>query len=356
MAECLHFTRLLRLLHMKRFGEKLRKLRTEQKITLSQLAQALNYTTHSYLSEIEYGRKMPTTAFTLKVARFFDVPTDILLKDELEIDKSSQQHLGEVNMSVPFVERPPTNQEVERLRLILSTYQDGSGMLDEGKLPGWRDFERSVAAAFNGQASESKHVYDVLLPVPETNGENFYGIDCKMRSTLSTVERRGYVTIEVSNASGEFWDAVKERGIIQNNYANHPREVAEAVLNCVESWHELESVSNGGKIIIDKSYYLVLQWNKRAGEFQLFQYPAMLPDVDSLEWMVNGRRLIGLDGEHTLIEWYGLSGGQLKYYPLKSNALWFSDKFKLEPLPDDIESSLGAKAATYFPNAWEKTL
>ena len=44
---------------------------------------------------------------------------------------------------IPFVDRKPSNAEIERIRLILSTYQDGSGMLAaEGglTLPGWRDF------------------------------------------------------------------------------------------------------------------------------------------------------------------------------------------------------------------------
>ncbi len=71
---------------MKRFGEKLRYLRNSHNMTLVQLAEALDYTTHGYLSEIEYGRKLPTTTFVLKVARLFNVTTDELLKDELELN------------------------------------------------------------------------------------------------------------------------------------------------------------------------------------------------------------------------------------------------------------------------------
>lgn len=54
---------------------------------------------------------------------------------------------------------PLSVQEVEKLRLILSTYQDGTGMLaasDGLTLPGWRDFERAVAATLGGIARESK--------------------------------------------------------------------------------------------------------------------------------------------------------------------------------------------------------
>lgn len=57
-----------------------------------------------------------------------------------------------------FVHRPPTQAEVEKFRLLLSTFQDGSGMLVGKKkrtlewmarnhavtIPGWRDFERTL--------------------------------------------------------------------------------------------------------------------------------------------------------------------------------------------------------------------
>jgi hypothetical protein len=36
----------------------------------------------------------------------------------------------------------------------------------------------------------------------------------------------------------------------------------------------------------------------------------------------------------TVIEWYGESGGQFKYYPKISDGLWSSGEFDLEPLPD----------------------
>ncbi len=70
---------------MKRFGEKLRNLRTNKEMTLKELAHALGLTAHGYISEIEAGKKKPTADFVLKVARYFKVTTDELLKDELEI-------------------------------------------------------------------------------------------------------------------------------------------------------------------------------------------------------------------------------------------------------------------------------
>jgi transcriptional regulator with XRE-family HTH domain len=69
-----------------RFGEKLHTLRTFHQMTLVELAERLGYSTHSYISEIESGQKTPTVTFVLKVARLFDVSTDQLLKDELELN------------------------------------------------------------------------------------------------------------------------------------------------------------------------------------------------------------------------------------------------------------------------------
>lgn len=72
---------------MLRFGEKLRFLRTNRQITLKNLASALGLCAHGYISEIETGKKKPTAEFVLKVARYFDVTTDQLLKDELEVER-----------------------------------------------------------------------------------------------------------------------------------------------------------------------------------------------------------------------------------------------------------------------------
>lgn len=59
-------------------------MRTQRKMTLQELAAALGYTTHSYLSEIEVGKKQPTVNLVLDIAELFQVSTDELLKDNLE--------------------------------------------------------------------------------------------------------------------------------------------------------------------------------------------------------------------------------------------------------------------------------
>ena len=178
-------------------------------------------------------------------------------------------------MTLAFIERFPTEQEVERIRLLLSTYQDGTGMLaaDNGlTLPGWRDFERSVALALQGQAAESKAIFDVTFS--NANHEMLsYGLSCKMRRELNRVNRDGRVTIEVSNTTvGEFWKHLAQSAIHQQNYRDNPANVGNSLLELVNRWHQAESTLGGGKIDLARSYYLVLLWNT-TGWYRLYQYP-----------------------------------------------------------------------------------
>jgi hypothetical protein len=59
------------------------------------------------------------------------------------------------------------------------------------------------------------------------------------------------------------------------------------------------------------------------------------------------------DNSGMLFEWYGESGGQLKYYPLAVNAIWSSGRFQLEPLKN-VGHGILAKVAAYFPQLWSK--
>lgn len=271
-------------------------------------------------------------------------------------------------MSLPLIDRNPTYAEIEKFRLILSTYQDDSGQqaLKNGQtLPGWRDFERSTAIAFNGEAQENKFIFDVLVPDVNRNGI-YFGISCKMRRTLNDTKRTGRVTLELSNSAGKFWGGLQSRGINQDNYkVKKPVDVAEVLLFLEKQWHGEASLVSGGRVDLEKSFYLALSWNNQ-GEYQLFKFALELPQPETITWdfpntlrkgqETPGRRLRGQDATGTLFEWYGESGGQLKYYPLVENALWKSEIFHLEPLPNDWEQKHGilAKAKDYFPKSWGK--
>ncbi len=253
------------------------------------------------------------------------------------------------------VEKMLTPSEVEKIRLFLSTFQDGMGQLaiKNGTLPGWRDFERVVALVFGGQSQESKAIFDVIVPL--SGSKYTYGISCKMRQTLKDTHKTGRVTLELSNSSGKFWSELKAHGINEKSYENHPAEIGKLLLNLVKNWHSSMSIENGGNIEIAHSFYLLLQWNEKSGDYQLYQFSVELPNPESLSWQVLGKRLMGNDQHGKLFEWYGFSGGQLKYYPFITDAAWVSEVFGLEPLPsNDLGYGLQRKVMEYFPKLWEK--
>ena len=71
---------------MKRFGEKLRTLRQRQGLTLRQLASILGMGAHSHLANLEMGKNMPTAELVVKIANYFEVSLDQLMRDEIELD------------------------------------------------------------------------------------------------------------------------------------------------------------------------------------------------------------------------------------------------------------------------------
>ncbi len=70
---------------IRRFGEKLRTLRTQHGMTVRELTSALGYTGYGYIHTIEMGRSKPTAELVLHVALLFNVTTDQLLRDDLEV-------------------------------------------------------------------------------------------------------------------------------------------------------------------------------------------------------------------------------------------------------------------------------
>lgn len=80
---------------MRRFGEKLRVLRKQRGMTIIDLTTALGYAANSYISELETGKKKPTTDLVFKVAKFFNVTTDQLLDDALEVVETTDARSDE---------------------------------------------------------------------------------------------------------------------------------------------------------------------------------------------------------------------------------------------------------------------
>jgi len=222
-----------------------------------------------------------------------------------------------------------------------------------GALPGWRDLERAVATVFDGEAQENKSVFDVLVPVP-SNQHIKFGVSCKMRRELDRVDKTGRVAFELSNSAGKFWGYLRRQGLNQKNYRRNPLLVGSALLDLVRQWHTEVSLEQGGLVDLSRSFYLVLSWN-RAGWYQLYQFSIHLPEPKSLKWGFHTRKCLrGDDHAGTLFEWYGESGGQLKYYPLVKNAIWSSARFQLEPIKRSGRRDASTKTADYFPELWAR--
>ena len=69
---------------MEKFGQKFHYLRKQRGFTLRQLAEILDVH-YAHLNNIEHGVRSPSTDLVLKVAQVFDVSTDQLMKDDVEL-------------------------------------------------------------------------------------------------------------------------------------------------------------------------------------------------------------------------------------------------------------------------------
>lgn len=90
-------------------GNKIKELRTEQKMTQSDLAERLGVTKSS-MSSYENGSRLPSYDILLKIARIFKVSTDILLGHG---DKN------EINLNVSGL----TNEQILFLKTLIEDYR-----------------------------------------------------------------------------------------------------------------------------------------------------------------------------------------------------------------------------------------
>ena len=72
---------------MQRFGEKLSSLRKARGLTLTALGNKFGVH-NTYISQLEKGRRVPNADMILKIADYFDLSTDQLMRDELEVCES----------------------------------------------------------------------------------------------------------------------------------------------------------------------------------------------------------------------------------------------------------------------------
>jgi len=72
---------------MQRFGEKLKLLRQQNGMTVRELSREFGFNSHSYLSRVESGKIKPSVEFVVRIADYFEVDINLLVRDELELDE-----------------------------------------------------------------------------------------------------------------------------------------------------------------------------------------------------------------------------------------------------------------------------
>ncbi|MDX6308448.1 MAG: hypothetical protein QOI06_1494 [Nocardioidaceae bacterium] len=244
--------------------------------------------------------------------------------------------------------------ELEQMRLILSTFRDGSGQVilkaSGESMPGFRDFERATAVVCGGTTAEDKGIFDVLIPV---SGRLPYGVSCKMAVTQRALTHSSFM--EMSNSAKKFADEFQRLGI---DWTTQPDLAGRATVDLVSGWHSVL----GGEVDLPGSRYLLLSHDRAWRNFQILCYSLNLKHANprtGVKWRVEGRRtpssVAGYvrDGvrDHRLWQLYPNSGGQLKYYPLLEWAEWTSPSFTLEQPP---VRSLLERVNEYFPGRWPR--
>lgn len=75
-----------------RLGRKLRLLRERVGLSQTELAPLIGLSERSkgYISEIESGKKIPPATTILRIAQYFNVSTDYLLRDDIAQQEEDQ--------------------------------------------------------------------------------------------------------------------------------------------------------------------------------------------------------------------------------------------------------------------------
>lgn len=273
-----------------------------------------------------------------------------------------------MNYLIPFVNRPPRVHEVEQLRLALSTFQDGSGQERDSAgntRAGWRDMERVFAELLCGRAPENKELFDIVVPSGNEKGV-IYGVSVKSKelsrvSAIGDLSSTGRVYMELCNSPAKLWEPVTSLGISEADFRSQlcAQEIGESIVETVNGWHTEyklnHDASNQTIIDINKSVHLVVSYSRprsgRPREFQIHSFPVALPS--GLQWFYNTPRCLrAFDPKYpneVLLDWYALSGGQLKYYPRASESLYASSRFQLLQPP---LMTVKEKASRYWPEKW----
>lgn len=251
-------------------------------------------------------------------------------------------------------DRPFTTTEIEQMRLLLSTFRDGSGQrVKAGFMPDFLSFERVTAYVLDGTTNEDKGVFDVSVPGGACR--DTWGVSCKMASTQP--RKNSCWFMELSNSAKYLTDALGAQGI---DWPSSPEAAGPILVATVGSWHEKVRRAYD----VEASKYLLLTHDSRWCKFEVASFNidvlTRVPAAD-IAWVVEGRTAAAgkpssvagyIDtgyGSHRLWQWYANSGGQLKFYPPIGWEEWRTGEFELAKPP---VRDLKEKVEEYWPGAW----
>ena len=254
-------------------------------------------------------------------------------------------------MGVLFATRNATVDELELFRKMMSTFRDGSGVEreeDGSTRAGWRQIERCVSALVNGIGGEDKGIFDVVA-IDEIYKKTAYGFSVKSKqlskNEFAKLASNGQTYMEIANSPAKFWaEIVTAHGCSEQDFRErkHAAKIGTTVIDTVEKWHregavDFELQNPGVKMDLTRSCYFCLSYSKasisdcRDYQIHIFrlEYPKKIKWKYKSSACLTGYVTDRNQNEIALVDWYGLSGGQLKYYPLTSNAIYSSPVFKL---------------------------
>lgn len=260
-------------------------------------------------------------------------------------------------MSRPFLTRSPSPTELTLLKKFLASYRDGSGNLrepDGSSRAEFRQIERCFAELLHGTTTENKAFYDFVVQSNENGGVAVRGASIKSKELeqlnsypAQQATMRSY--LELSNSAAKDWAMCHERGLSEQTFRDgqQANTFGQAIIDRQRIERQtsqvtyLNSIPGANKFFIeDDCVYISLLYSPMVrGErsYLVSSFGAVLPAPAS--WSFKGRRLVGKEADDSVLyEWYGLSGGQLKYYPKIADRLHGTDLFTLADYKPAIET------------------
>ena len=268
-------------------------------------------------------------------------------------------------MGLMFATRNPTEDEESLIMKMISTFRDGTGNQkdsDGGTRASWRELERCFAEAVSAIASEDKNIFDVIA-ADETDPSLYYGFSIKSKQLSQKqfwgLDSRSRTYMEIANSPAKFWQKISDQGITEEDFKcmRFANVIGNTVLQTVKEWHhegksDFEGINPGVTLNLDASCYLCISYTKvdvsDDREYQIHSFALDFPQ--ELNWEYTSDKCLraydpNFENE-TLFDWYGLSGGQLKYYPRGASARFKSSAFKL--LKPSNSLTIREKVELYF--------